>query len=547
MSFDTIVVGGGTAGAVLAARLSEDTDQSVLLLEAGRDYPGEMPRELLDVSAAVTSGHNWQMQAIVSEDDGAELSGQLARIARVFAAAGSRPGEEPGGPRLATAGGALAARCPYPLGKVVGGGSAINGGLAFHARPEDYAAWTAPGNDRWSWEHVRPYIGRIEAADAGKPALPIEAAPVAGFTRLQEAFFETCLEQGSPRVDVRQGTQAGVGAIPKSVSGGQRVSTSRLYLAAARQRPNLTIRPQCLVDKILCERRGGAVTAAGVEALVEGRRMRFAAGRIVLAAGAIHSPAILLRSGIGAAAEVARAGGTPLLDLPGVGKNLVDHPAVSIWVVPREGACLAGEPVHQAMMQLRSAASGSLCDLQLFMLSAVPTRTLPPLREVAGADIAAGISAVVATPSSRGRVELLDCDPARNPRIHLNCLREPADLRRMMAAIRSAWSILRGPRLAGEIERIVLWNQGIVDADHLLEKVIRSTVRVVWHPVGTLRMGRDGDPAAVVDQRGRLYGCDNLTVADGSIMPAIPSVPTSLTCMLIGERMAALLRGQEGG
>jgi choline dehydrogenase len=527
VSYDYIVVGGGAAGAVVASRLSEDPRLRVLLIEAGPDYPDAVPGELLDASAPVTSGHNWNLRAIAGEDDSGS-SESMGRVAKVFQRASGHLGTNPGAGPIA--------RLPYPLGKVMGGGSAINGGLAFHARPEDYAAWAAAGNDEWDWERVRPCIERIAA-------MPMETVPPEGLSPFQEAFLETCLDRGHPRVDLRQGTASGVGLIPRNVDQGRRVSTASLYLAGARKRPNLTIQPRCLVDRLLVEIRNGLLTASGVEAIVDGQRHRFSGGRIVLSAGAVNSPAILLRSGIGAAGEVARAGGKPLLDLPGVGKNLMEHPAVSIWAVPKAGTCRAGEPVHQVMLQQRSALSGSLCDLQLFMLSGLPTERLPPLRNVVGADLAVGVSVVVATPRSRGRVELPDLDPARSPRIHLDCMKEASDLARMREGLRAAWSLLGAERLAAGVERLVLWSQSVVDSDPLLDRMIRSTLRGTWHPVGTLRMGPEGDGMAVVDQHGRLRGCSNVTVADASIMPAIPSVPTTLTCMLIGERIAAFLRG----
>jgi choline dehydrogenase len=505
VQYDDIIVGGGTSGSVIAARLSEDRARQVLLLEAGPDYPDRIPEALLDVSTAVTHGHNWEFQAILAE------------------------------PRQTTV--------PYPLGKVMGGGSAINGGLALYARAEDHAAWEAAGNDEWSWARVQPFMNRIAAGEDDKPALPLETTPSTELTRCQGAFIAACLEIGHRQIDLRQGTTPGVGVVPKSVRAGQRLSTARLYLAAARTRPNLTVRPQALVDRLVLERRNGRFTASGVEALIDGRRCSFSSGRIVLSSGAINSPAILLRSGIGPSGEIARAGGTPLLDLPGVGKNLQDHPAVSIWAVPTEGACAVGEAVHQAVLQLRSGAPAALCDLQLFMLSGLSTSMLPPLRELMGSDCVLGISVVVATPTSRGRVEILDRDPTHAPRICLNCLQDDGDLRRMMDGVRSAWRLLQQDRLAGHVQRLVWWHQSLLDSDRVLQRVTRTTVRPTWHPVGTLRMGRDSDPMAVVDQRGQLYGCGNVTVADASIMPTLPSVPTNLTCMLIGERIAAHLCG----
>ena len=542
--YDYIVVGGGTAGSVVAARLSEERDRRVLLLEAGPDYAGEVPEELHDVTAAVTSGYNWDLQALVAEEEAAAMAGERGRVARVFEVASRSLGAGQG---FATVGPAGLSRptVPYPLGKVMGGGSAVNGGLALHARPEDYAVWTEAGNPAWSWERVQPYMRRMADADDGKPAVPLEIASLAELTRCQAAFVDACQAMRQPTVDLRQGTTGGVGSIPKNVRGRRRVSTAALYLGAARPRPNLTIQPDCLVDRLVFDGREDGLRATGVEALVGGRPCRFSGAQVVLSAGAINSPAILLRSGIGAAQEVARRGGTPRLDLPGVGRNLQDHPAVSLWAVPKAGSCRPGEMVHQVMLQQRSSESRSLCDLQLFMLSAVATARLPHLREVVGSDIALGVSVVVATPHSRGRVELGSADPGEPPRIYLNCLRDPSDLRRMMEGLRAGWRLLQEGALSRHIDRAVLWNQGIVDSDARLESLIRASVRTTWHPVGTLRMGGDGDATAVVDEHGRLRGCHNVVVADASIMPAIPSVPPNLTCMLIGERMAARLRGTE--
>ncbi len=347
--YDYVVVGGGTAGAVLAARLSEDRRRTVLLLEAGEDYPHGLPAELLDASGPVTAGHNWDLRALAGEDE-SPASAPLARASKVLDLVSSRLGAAQGAASLPDAG---AASFPYPMAKVVGGGSAINGALAWHARPEDFAAWAAAGNEWWSWAAVQPGIDRLASPGPDKLALPIEIATARDLTRLQLAFYDTCRELGQPLVDLRQGTAGGVGFIPRNVAGGRRVSVNELYLDAARRRPNLAVQARCLVDKLTFDSPRGEPRADGVEALLDGRRQRFGGQHIVLAAGALQSPVILLRSGIGAAAEIAGAGGTPRLDRPAVGKNLVDHPAVSLWAAPCDGACPLGEPVHQVMLQER--------------------------------------------------------------------------------------------------------------------------------------------------------------------------------------------------
>ena len=179
------------------------------------------------------------------------------------------------------------------------------------------------------------------------------------------------------------------------------------------------------------------------------------------------------------------------------------------------------------------------------MLSGIRTDRIPRLREMAGCDVAVGISSLVATPVSRGWVAIVSDDPQISPQIHLQCLREEADLQRMKEGLRAAWRIYEQKPFAACIERVVHWNRSSIESDRAMESLIHGTLRSVWHAVGSLRMGPDADVGAVVDQRGALRGCHNLTVADASIMPSITSAPPALAVLVIAERIAAHLRGAE--
>jgi choline dehydrogenase len=533
-SYDFIVVGGGSAGCAAAATLAERTDASVLLIEAGADLadPAMMPAALRDISAPVTAGHNWDFRAIVREPS---MALDRARAGKIFAAAarhlGARP--PPDRPESATEGGAV--RFPYPLGKVMGGGSTINGANALHAHPSDYEAWAALGHDWWSWEQVRPLIERGFGPGRRVPV----GIPQSACTELQQRFLQACHAEGFPAIDCASDA-IGAGLVPKNLVDGLRASSALAWLRPQRGRPNLHVLAGAEVERVLFTSGPGPLRATGVEVDAGGMRRTFAAGHVVLCAGAIQSPAILMRSGVGAAGDLARLGIECRLPLNGVGRRLVEHPVVVLWGVARSGFDNPGEPIHQAMLQCASAGA-SRWDLQLFMMSSVPADAFPPLRQILDADMALGIAVMLALPRSQGSVSLASLDPKVPPRIVLNCAQDPEDVRRLMDGVRLADRLLRASPLAGAVERIAGWEDHTLSSDSALAEAVQATVRGSWHPVGTLGMGPAGHPMAVVNQRGRLHGCANLSVADASIMPAIPSVPVNLTCMLIGERVASAL------
>ena len=474
-------------------------------------------------------GYNWELTATRRR----AASSQASRAARVLELAARHTGRE------SAVRADPSTTMPYPMGKVVGGGSSVNGALALHARREDYDEWAALGNPYWSWEQVAPTIAAIDRDDPHRRGLPRYVPNADDLTPLQEAFGRACASRGFAEVSAGASVRDGYCAIPKNVLDRRKVSAADLYLAPARDRPNLTILPHCLVDRLSI---GVDGCAHSVEVVHAGARRRFSAGRFVLAAGAVHSPGILMRSGVGPLESLEALRIQPRLPLPGVGRNLVDHASVSLWGVPRRGSWCDGEPVHQLMLEQTHRQGALRRDLQLFMLGAVPVDDFSDLRSFVGNDVAMGITVVLATPASRGRIELASDDPGTPPSIHLNCLDDAQDLERMLHGVRMAWRLLQGSPLRECMDRPVLWSDAIVDSDQLLREAVLTLVNGAWHPVGSLRMGPSDDPMAVVDQVGTLRGCANVSVADASIMPSIPGVPTNLTCLLIAERISSAIR-----
>ncbi|HWG24934.1 GMC family oxidoreductase [Actinospica sp.] len=478
---DIAVVGGGAAGCVLAARLSERPGQRVLLIEAGPDYPDPetVPEELRSGWRSAGT-HDW---GYADEATG----GVVARA------------------------------------RLVGGCSATNGTIALRGAPADYDGWARLGNPGWSFADVLPDFRRLETdldfADdwhGRHGPVPIRRYEPKELTPVNEAAFEALIEAGFPEVaDHNRPGAVGVGAAPVNTVGGVRMSAAATYLGAARGRENLSILPDAIVDRVLIEQ-GRAV---GVK-LADGRVVR--ADRVVLAAGTYGSPAILLRSGVGPARDLAALGLPCRAQLPGVGANLQEHPGISvIWPAATEFP----EGPRFQIVATRADSDG--------------TDDAPWLQHVpAATPNLFWVSATVMRPRSRGRLRLGSPDPTAAPRIRLNLLQDPADLAAMIRGVRSARQVgaispLR--ELAGGPEQ---WLGAGMDEGSELVDAIRRSVWTYHHACGTCAMGPDPEQGAVVNARGEVYGVPGLWVADASIMPVIPSGNTHLPTLMLAEHLA---------
>jgi choline dehydrogenase len=392
------------------------------------------------------------------------------------------------------------------------------------------------GNPGWSFFELLPVFRAIESdADVGggwhgsDGPVPIRRPSAGELSPLQRAFADAAVAAGHPLVrDHNKPGAIGVGPAPRNVRDGLRMSTALTYLAAARGRPNLTIRADTAVDRV--KLRGGV--ARGIRTA---RGQTIEADAVVVTAGAYASPAILMRSGIGPAAGLRHLGIRVAADLPGVGGNLIDHPLVAVDLPTTPG--FTG-PRFQMMLTMRSrlADPGGPPDLHLFAAGPFDDPA-SPAGGVFG--IVTGLLAV----RSRGSVRLRSADPADPPRIDVAHLRHPQDMTRMIEATRRARRLSRTPPLAGFVTGAELApGPGIGDGDTAgLAASIRGRAGSYHHPVGTCAMGPDPGDGAVVDARGKVHAIDGLRVADASVMPAITAANTNLTTIVIAERIAQWL------